>query len=572
MAIEIARSNEVPAASGGLRGRSGSNENAEGASSFASALASADREPSADALAAARSARSNEGTHRTVEQRTAGSGTSNAANGAASDDAARAAADRAASNRDAARRDGADQRGAGRDATAASISGDAASVDGRGRNDGGRDRDVGRRDTTSSSDASGNASVNAAPGTPAAATAVVATPAADTSALLLAQSNLTAVSASSALDASAGATAAALAQAQQAAHGLAGVAGVQGQGGATTLPDSTVAGLTGVGSAASTAGAANPQDLLASQSAAQTASTQRAAATPAALPGTVKDTGTVDSHSAALGVALLDRTGGKKEAGKDMARTALTQEAAALGRTPTSAAATAAAAATADAAAASRAAVSTTIAPVAETVALAQAAAASIPGEGNSPWRRIERPGDASTPSAGAGSLGFDATGSASSSTASTDAAAAAANAGTGSAEFMERMVDQVSWWMAHRSQGAELKLDLPGGQPVSVSVQVQGNEAQVAFRSDHPEARQWLNAAMPQLKEMLGNEGLMLSGSSVGQSGSGAEQEAARDAQRAWRSENGGSANTATSAIDTSMTTAARPRTVSERALDLYV
>ncbi|MDB5828418.1 MAG: hypothetical protein JWQ73_2638, partial [Variovorax sp.] len=158
------------------------------------------------------------------------------------------------------------------------------------------------------------------------------------------------------------------------------------------------------------------------------------------------------------------------------------------------------------------------------------------------------------------------------SSTATSDAAAAAANAGAGNTEFMERMVDQVSWWMAHRSQGAELKLDLPGGQPVSVSVQVTGNEAQVAFRSDHPEARQWLAAAMPQLKEMLGNEGLMLSGSSVGQSGTGAEQQAARDAQRAPSPESGGRGNTAASAIDTSMTAAARPRTVSERALDLYV
>jgi flagellar hook-length control protein FliK len=133
-------------------------------------------------------------------------------------------------------------------------------------------------------------------------------------------------------------------------------------------------------------------------------------------------------------------------------------------------------------------------------------------------------------------------------------------------------MVDQVSWWMAHRSQGAELKLDLPGGQPVSVSVQVQGNEAQVAFRSDHPEARQWLNAAMPQLKEMLGNEGLMLSGSSVGQSGTGAEREAARDAQRAVHAEGGGVRGTAASATDTTMSAAARPRSVTERALDLYV
>jgi flagellar hook-length control protein FliK len=501
MAIEISRSNEVPAASGAARGRSGSNDNADGVSSFAAALASADREPSADAMAASRPAQSNGGAERSGEQGAT-------ADSASPSDAASAAADR----------DKADRR-------------DAASAA-----------------STASADAVSNAATNAVDNaTPTAPT--VPTPAADAAALLLAQSNLNAVSASSALDAGS----AAMALAQQAGNGL---SSAPGRGGATTLPDSTVVGLTGDGASAAAKAVALPETV-------NYTGTVKSA-------GTVKDTGAVDSHSAALGVALLDRTGGKKDGVKDLPRTASTQDAS-TPRIPNSTAATAAAAASADAAAASRVAMSATATPAAETVALAQAAAASIPGEGASPWRRIERPGDASTPSAGAGSLGFDATGSASSSTATTDAAAAAANAGAGSAEFMERMVDQVSWWMAHRSQGAELKLDLPGGQPVSVSVQVQGNEAQVAFRSDHPEARQWLNAAMPQLKEMLGNEGLMLSGSSVGQSGSGAEQEAARDAQRAWRAESGGS-GTATSIIDTSMTTAPRPRTVSERALDLYV
>ncbi|QNK74340.1 flagellar hook-length control protein FliK [Variovorax sp. PAMC28562] len=498
MAIEIARSNEVPAASGAARGRSGSNDKADGVSSFAAALASADREPSADAMAASRPAQSNGGADRSGEQGAT-------ADTASPSDAASAAADR----------DKADRR-------------DAASAA-----------------STASADAVGNAATNAVDN----AAPTAPTPAADASALLLAQSNLNAVSASSALDAGS----AAMALAQQAGNGL---SSAPGRGGATTLPDSTVAGLTGDGRSAVAKAVALPETVN------STGTVKNV--------GTVKDTGTVDSHSAALGVALLDRTGGKKDGVKDLSRTATTQDAS-TPRIPNSTAATAAAAASTDAAAASRVAVSATATPAAETVALAQAAAASIPGEGASPWRRIERPGDASTPAASAVSVGFDATGSASSSTATTDAAAAAANAGAGSAEFIERMVDQVSWWMAHRSQGAELKLDLPGGQPVSVSVQVQGNEAQVAFRSDHPEARQWLNAAMPQLKEMLGNEGLMLSGSSVGQSGSGAEQEAARDAQRAWRAESSGS-GTATSTIDTSMTTAPRPRTVSERALDLYV
>ena len=491
MAIEIARSNEVPAALGGAgasRGRSGSSD---GANSFASALASADREPNADALAASRPARSNDAANRNNsngngngEQSGVGSTASNAADASAAQPAN----------------------------VAASSSSD--------------DRDGDRHDAAASTatDTASNAAPNTSP---------VSISPADTSALLLAQSNLTAVSASSALDAAIAAT------------------------------NSAVA-------------AAHPQDALA----AQNMTTQRTATPNAAVPGTVKGTGTVDSHSAALGVALLDRSGGKRGSPNDAGRAPPTQDPAALARTPLASAASAAVAATAatgavaaaDAAAANRAAVSASAAPAADSITLAQAVAAGTLGEGASPWRRIERPADTATPSAGAASFGFDATGNASSSSATTDAAAAAANAGTGNTEFMERMVDQVSWWMAHRSQGAELKLDLPGGQPVSVSVQVQGNEAQVAFRSDHPEARQWLNAAMPQLKEMLGNEGLMLSGSSVGQSGTGAEREAARDAQRAVHAEGGRVTGTAASATDTTMSAAARPRSVTERALDLYV
>lgn len=102
---------------------------------------------------------------------------------------------------------------------------------------------------------------------------------------------------------------------------------------------------------------------------------------------------------------------------------------------------------------------------------------------------------------------------------------AASAGAAGGHAGLAERMVEQVSWWLSQRTQSAELTLNVPGGAPVSVSIQVQGNEAQVAFRSDQPEARQLLASAMPQLKEMLGAEGLVLSGSSVGTSNSGGRQ-----------------------------------------------
>jgi flagellar hook-length control protein FliK len=45
----------------------------------------------------------------------------------------------------------------------------------------------------------------------------------------------------------------------------------------------------------------------------------------------------------------------------------------------------------------------------------------------------------------------------------------------------------------------------------------VHGQDAQVDFRSDQPEARKLLQDAMPQLSAMLKGEGLLLSGGFVG-------------------------------------------------------
>ena len=282
----------------------------------------------------------------------------------------------------------------------------------------------------------------------------------------------------------------------------------------------------------------------------------------AATRGAAKDTGTVDSPSAALGVALLGRADGKKDGAHDPLRAAApAQDASAVAASRHASASVAAAAAATDASAQAR-----VPAPAAETAAAVPAMVTALADEMPTPWRRLERAPEGATVHAGLAS-GNDTALAASPFVTAPDAAGAGAAAN--GAGFTERLVEQVSWWMAQRSQGAELKLDMPDGAPVSVTVQVTGNEAHVAFRSDSPEARQWLGAALPQLKEMFGSEGLMLSGASVGHSGTGAEQEAARDAQRALRSNGvaGGSVGPEPAALP-----AARPRTMTERALDLYV
>ncbi len=327
----------------------------------------------------------------------------------------------------------------------------------------------------------------------------------------------------------------------------------------TGVTTSLAAGVT-AGAANTTAGAGITDPSIAPE--APGLPTTPLAPRPAATtPGVAKDTGTVESPSAALAVNLLGRGDGRKDGVKDSLRASAMPDAGAVSATRQAAASANAAAAAADAAATARA-----LAPAADAAQVLPAVTTAIANEIPAPWRRLERAPEGSAPHASL-ATGNDTALSASPFITAPDAAGA--GAAMNGAGFTERLVEQVSWWMAQRSQGAELKLEMPGGAPVSVSVQVTGNEAHVAFRSDSPEARQWLGAALPQLKEMFGNEGLMLSGASVGQSGTGAEQEAARDAQRALRS---GAPTGASGGVDAIASPAARPRTATERALDLYV
>lgn len=95
----------------------------------------------------------------------------------------------------------------------------------------------------------------------------------------------------------------------------------------------------------------------------------------------------------------------------------------------------------------------------------------------------------------------------------------AAAGAGASMGGMADRLADPMNGLlaqvMAQKNHNASLTVDV-GGQPVSVNVQVQGNEAQVVFRADQAETRAMLAQALPQLKQMMGAEGLVLSDASV--------------------------------------------------------
>jgi flagellar hook-length control protein FliK len=104
------------------------------------------------------------------------------------------------------------------------------------------------------------------------------------------------------------------------------------------------------------------------------------------------------------------------------------------------------------------------------------------------------------------------------------------------SAALESNVADTVSYWVTQGVQNAQLKLDGFGGEAVEVSISLKGDEAHVGFRTDQPEIRQILEGAVAQLKELLGKEGLVLSGVSVGasgQNGAGAQEQRNRPGAR---------------------------------------
>jgi flagellar hook-length control protein FliK len=105
-----------------------------------------------------------------------------------------------------------------------------------------------------------------------------------------------------------------------------------------------------------------------------------------------------------------------------------------------------------------------------------------------------------------------------------------------------ELLAQQVSVWATGKTQAAELKLDGFGDQPIEISIALNGKEAEVAFRSDHALARDLLQSALPELREMLRNEGLVLSGMTVGTSDRGAAEAGGRQGGRESQSGAGSS------------------------------
>ena len=76
-------------------------------------------------------------------------------------------------------------------------------------------------------------------------------------------------------------------------------------------------------------------------------------------------------------------------------------------------------------------------------------------------------------------------------------------------------VAEQVAFWVRQNIQNAEMTIQHEG-QAVEVSVSLTGNEAHVAFGSDQAETRSPFDGSVAQLREMLRQEGLSLSGVTV--------------------------------------------------------
>jgi hypothetical protein len=129
-----------------------------------------------------------------------------------------------------------------------------------------------------------------------------------------------------------------------------------------------------------------------------------------------------------------------------------------------------------------------------------------------------------------------------------------------------DAVAEQVTYWVNQELQNAELTLDGAGHDPIEVSISLQGNEANVAFRSDQAATRELLEGATSHLKEMLAHHGLSLAGVSVGSSG--------QDAQHQNKDRHPTDSRRATVQVNAqdSTTGGATVRSTGNRVVDLFV
>ncbi len=86
-----------------------------------------------------------------------------------------------------------------------------------------------------------------------------------------------------------------------------------------------------------------------------------------------------------------------------------------------------------------------------------------------------------------------------------------------GSAEWGGAVGEKVVWMASQNHQVAELHLNPPNLGPLEVRLTISNDQASALFVSHHSAVREAIEAAMPRLREMLADNGIMLGNVTVG-------------------------------------------------------
>jgi flagellar hook-length control protein FliK len=106
-------------------------------------------------------------------------------------------------------------------------------------------------------------------------------------------------------------------------------------------------------------------------------------------------------------------------------------------------------------------------------------------------------------------------------------------NGQVGSPAWDQQLGQKVIWMAAGGLQSATLTLNPPDLGPLQVVLNVSNDQASVSFTSNQPEVRQALEAAMPKLRDMMGEAGLNLSNTNVSAGNSNQEHAGAQQERR---------------------------------------
>lgn len=129
-----------------------------------------------------------------------------------------------------------------------------------------------------------------------------------------------------------------------------------------------------------------------------------------------------------------------------------------------------------------------------------------------------------------------------------------------GSSAWPQEFSQRITWLSTQQSQVAELHLNPPDLGPMSVVLSVTDNQATALFTSPHSAVREAIENAMPQLRERLADNGIMLGNATV-------SDQSSRDSGAGNFASHGNNARTAINGTaESSQTSLPAPVTVTRR------